>query len=161
MNQDLFRAGMARLAGAVNIVASDGEFGKGGITATAVCSVSDTPPCLLVCVNTGNGLNSFIKANQHFSVNLLGTSHQELANRFAGFDKVAMSERFEKGDWETLTTGSPILTNSLVSFDCRLTGFQEMGTHTVMFGDVLNVKINEEQLEPLLYFARKYNTVKV
>lgn len=160
MNQNIFRAGMARLAGAVNIVASDGKSGKGGITATAVCSVSDTPPSLLVCVNTGNELNPFIKANQHFSVNLLGTSHELLANRFAGFDKVPMPERFEMGNWETLVTGSPILTNSLVSFDCRLTGFQEIGTHTVMFGEVMDVKINELEVEPLLYFARNYTTVK-
>ncbi len=121
-----------------------GNLERRGITATAVCSVSDAPPSLLVCVNTGNELNPFIKANQHFSVNLLGSSHEQLANRFAGFDKVAMPERFELGDWETLVTGSPILTNSLVSFDCRLTGFQEIGTHTVMFGEVMDVKINEE-----------------
>ena len=159
--QQLFREGMSKLAGAVNIVASDGQYGKGGITATAVCSVSDAPPTLLVCVNNGNELNPVIKANQHFSVNLLAEQHQDLANRFAGFDKVSMPERFEKGEWLQMGTGSPILKDSLVSFDCRLAGFQEVGTHTVMFGKVLDLKINSEvEQTPLLYFARNYTSVK-
>lgn len=157
INAKLYRDGMSKLSGAVTIVASDGEFGKGGITATAVCSVSDTPPTLLVCVNNNNQLNPFIKANQHFSVNILAEDHQELANRFAGLDDISMPDRFLKGEWTQLITGSPVLQDSLASFDCRLNGFQEVGTHTVMFGEVLDVRMNF-RLKPLLYFQRKYTT---
>ena len=38
-----FRDAMARLGAAVNIITTDGVAGKGGITATAVCSVTDDP----------------------------------------------------------------------------------------------------------------------
>lgn len=162
MNNSLqidFREGMSRLAGAVTIVTTDGKHGKGGITATAICSVSDAPPTLLVCVNNGNDLNPLIKANQLFSVNLLGEQHQELANRFAGFVKgITMPERFLEGDWGILHTGAPILQNSIASFDCRLRGFQEVGSHTVIFGEVQTVVIREAQ-SPLLYFQRGYTTV--
>ncbi|WP_252405960.1 flavin reductase, partial [Escherichia coli] len=44
-----FRAGMARLGAAVNIITTDGPGGRAGFTASAVCSVTDTPPTLLVC----------------------------------------------------------------------------------------------------------------
>ena len=159
MESKLFRDGMSKLAGAVTIVATDGEHGKGGITATAVCSVSDTPPTLLVCVNNGNQLNPFIKANQHFSVNILAEHHENLANRFAGLDEVSMEDRFLKGDWSRLITSSPILDDALASFDCRLRGFQEIGTHTVMFGEVLDISLNFK-LSPLLYFQRQYTTTK-
>ena len=47
----LFREAMARLGAAVHIVTSAGPGGKTGFTATAVCSVSDTPATLLVCLN--------------------------------------------------------------------------------------------------------------
>lgn len=157
INAKLYRDGMSKLAGAVTIVATDGELGKGGITATAICSVSDSPPTLLVCINNGNQLNPFIKANQHFSVNILNENQKALANRFAGLEEVSMPNRFLKGSWTKLATGSPILDESLVSFDCRLRGFQEIGTHTVMFGEVLDVKI-DFQLKPLLYFQRQYTT---
>ncbi|MDG9697424.1 flavin reductase, partial [Streptomyces sp. DH17] len=40
---------MANLGAAVNVVTSAGDAGRVGFTATAVCSVSDTPPMLLVC----------------------------------------------------------------------------------------------------------------
>lgn len=157
MEAKLFRDGMSKLAGAVTIVATDGDFGKGGITATAVCSVSDAPPTLLVCVNNENQLNPFIKANQHFSVNILTDQHQKLANRFAGLADVSMEDRFLKGNWSRLITGAPILTDSISSFDCRLCGFQEVGTYTVMFGEVLDVRLNY-RLSPLLYFERRYTT---
>ena len=43
-----FRDGMARLAGAVNVITTDGAAGPAGFTASAVCSVTDQPPTLLV-----------------------------------------------------------------------------------------------------------------
>jgi flavin reductase len=51
---DEFREGMAVLAGAVNIVTTDGPGGRAGLTASAVCSVTAEPPTLLVCVNRGS-----------------------------------------------------------------------------------------------------------
>ena len=49
-----FRDGMALLAGAVNVITTDGPHGRAGFTATAVCSVTDQPPTLLVCMNRGS-----------------------------------------------------------------------------------------------------------
>lgn len=39
-----FRDAMARLGSAVNIITTDGPAGRAGFTASAVCSVTDTPP---------------------------------------------------------------------------------------------------------------------
>ena len=38
-----FRNAMARLGAAVNIITTDGPAGRAGFTASAVCSVTDTP----------------------------------------------------------------------------------------------------------------------
>lgn len=46
-----FRDAMSRLGAAVNVVTTDGSAGLGGFTASAVCSVTDSPPTLLVCMN--------------------------------------------------------------------------------------------------------------
>ena len=46
-----FRDAMARVCAPVNIITTDGPAGRGGFTATAMCSVSDDPPTLLVCMN--------------------------------------------------------------------------------------------------------------
>ena len=47
----VFRDAMSRLGAAVHVVTTAGAGGKSGFTATAVCSVSDTPATLLVCLN--------------------------------------------------------------------------------------------------------------
>ena len=42
-----FRDAMAHVGAAVNIITTDGPAGRAGFTASAVCSVTDTPPTLL------------------------------------------------------------------------------------------------------------------
>ena len=46
-----FRDAMSLLTTAVNVVTTAGATGVHGFTASAVCSVTDTPPTLLVCMN--------------------------------------------------------------------------------------------------------------
>ena len=57
VDSDRFRAGMAQLTGAVNIIATRNGQILSGLTASAVCSLSSEPPRLIACVNI-NG-NSF------------------------------------------------------------------------------------------------------
>ena len=47
----VFREAMSRLGAAVHIVTTSGKAGRAGFTATAVASVSDSPPTVLVCLN--------------------------------------------------------------------------------------------------------------
>ena len=49
-----YRDAMARLGAAVNVITTDGPGGRAGFTASAVTSVTDTPPTLLVCANRAN-----------------------------------------------------------------------------------------------------------
>lgn len=52
-----FRDAMASLSAAVNVVTTEGDAGRCGITATAVCSVTDTPPSVMVCINANSAMN--------------------------------------------------------------------------------------------------------
>ncbi|MBT29845.1 MAG: 4-hydroxyphenylacetate 3-monooxygenase [Thalassobius sp.] len=158
IDKEMFKEGMSYLTGAVNIVTTDGKGGKGGFTATAVCSVSDTPPTLLVCVNNKTNLADLITENGSFAVNILHAGLEDLSNRFAGYDGVTMEERLLEGDWSTLKTGSPILEDSITSFDCVYDKSIVSGTHTVIFGKIVEVKINKQE-NPLLYFNRSYRTL--
>ena len=79
-----FREAMARVCAPVNIVTTDGPAGRGGFTATAMCSVSDDPPTLLVCMNERSAQTGMFLANQRFCVNVLTQSHMHLAAKFAG-----------------------------------------------------------------------------
>ena len=46
-----FRDALARASTAVTVVATDGLFGKAGLTCSAVCSVCDNPSTILLCIN--------------------------------------------------------------------------------------------------------------
>ena len=66
-----YREAMSRLGAAVNIITSTGEDGDCGFTASAVCSVTDDPPTLLVCMNRIAKLNTAFKENGILCVNVL------------------------------------------------------------------------------------------
>jgi flavin reductase len=89
-----FRDAMARLGAAVNIVTTDGAAGRGGITATAVCSVTDDPPTLLVCLNRTSPRSALFLANGVLCVNTLSAGQQAVSNAFsAPSDKADMACR--------------------------------------------------------------------
>jgi flavin reductase len=54
---------MAALGGTVTIITTDGPAGRHGMTATAVCSLSDAPPSLLVCLNRSARMHDVLAAN--------------------------------------------------------------------------------------------------
>src|ERR1700728_327934 len=92
-----FREAMSRLGAAVHIVTTAGIGGKTGFTATAVCSVSDTPPTLLVCLNRKSQGGPILRENKVFCVNTLGADCEAIADVFAGRTGAVMAERFATG----------------------------------------------------------------
>ena len=154
-----FRDAMARLGAAVNIITTDGPAGKGGFTASAVCSVTDEPPTLLLCMNRNATAAPRMKENGAFCVNVVGTERKEAAMVFAGVTKCPMEERFLAGSWTTLAPGAPVLEGALESFDCRITEIVEKGTHLVIFAEVEAVVIGDLEEHGLIYFGRDFHPV--
>ncbi|TPG51916.1 flavin reductase [Roseomonas nepalensis] len=153
-----FRDAMARLGAAVTIVTSDGEAGRVGITASAVCSVTDTPPTIIVCMNRTSSLNPVAKANGVLCVNVLSAEAQELANVFAGFTGASQTERFEGEGWTTLATGAPVLEEAVVALDCAVEEVVEKGTHSVIFAQVQAIRLGAPR-PALIWFSRNYHPV--
>src|SRR5262244_4398354 len=110
----VFREAMSRLGAAVHVVTTAGPGGKAGATATAVCSVSDAPPTLLMCLNRRSQTNPTVAQNGVFCVNTLGAGAANIADLFAGRSGVIGAERFATGEWITLETGSPVLASAVV-----------------------------------------------
>ena len=155
-----FRDAMALLTTAVNVITTDGDSGCHGFTASAVCSVTDTPPTLLVCMNHSSRSHEYFVDNKTLCVNVLGAQHEALSNAFAS--RLSSEERFEQGSWTTLATGAPILGDALVSFDCEIDDIQQVGTHSIFMCRVIAINQSEqqgEQQDSLVYFNRSYHQV--
>lgn len=147
-----FRDGMSLLGAAVNVIASDGPAGRVGFTASAVCSVSDAPPTLLVCVNRASRSASVLRANRVLSVNTLSSGQRVIGEEFS---RLPPDQRFVGSAWTTLETGSPILEECAVAFDCVVTDIHEKGTHSVFYAEVVAVSQGAAD-SGLYYFKRRY-----
>ena len=158
VSKEKYREAMARLGAAVNVITTDGPGGRAGFTASAVCSVTDTPPTLLVCANRGNDSYPALKANGVLCVNTLTGAHEALSPLFAGLTDHTMEARFDTGDWHALATGAPVLRDAAVAFDCRIDQVVEVGTHDVFFCVVEAVQAGPVH-EGLIYFARGYHRI--
>jgi flavin reductase len=150
-----FRNAMALLGGAVSVITTDGSAGRFGFTASAVCSVTDQPPTLLVCMNRSSYSNVHFKSNGVLCVNVLSADHQDISGVFANRE-LNMEQRFASAAWHVLESGAPVLDEALVSFDCRIAQAHEVGSHTIFYCEILDLKMGGSQ-EGLVYFNRAYH----
>lgn len=153
VNAEQFKLGMRSLAAAVNVVTASHAGHRYGMTATAVCSVSAEPPTVLVCINKSAATHAAILKSGAFCINVLRADDRELSSAFSGAQ--SGENRFNQRDWTRLATGSPVLIDALVSFDCRVARHVAHGTHTVFFGEVEQLLFGKKG-KPLLYAEGQY-----
>lgn len=156
IEKQAFRDAMSRLAAAVHIITTDGPAGRAGFTASAVCSVTDTPPTLLVCLNRSASVYDTFSANRQLCVNTLAAGQEGLSALFGG--KTPMAERFVAADWRTQVTGSPLLCGALTSFDCTVSQIISVGTHDILVCEARALVFGDRQ-QGLIYFDRDYHPV--
>lgn len=155
-----FRNAMASLSAAVNIITTDGEAGLCGITATAVCSVTDTPPTLMMCINQNSAMNPVFIKNGRLCVNVLSHEQEAMARHFAGMTDASMEERFRWDCWEKGSLGQPVLRGALASLEGEIDQIQTIGTHSVYLLRVKSIALNEDGCG-LIYFRRQFHPVKM
>jgi len=153
-----FREAMSRLGAAVHVITTAGPGGKTGATATAVCSVSDAPPTLLMCLNRRSQTNPVVVENGVFCVNTLGHDGAAIADLFSGRTGVQGTDRFKIGEWTVLSTGSPVLASAVIAFDCRIIEVRAVASHNVFFGAVETVRLGPSG-PALVYHERAYKRV--
>ena len=153
-----FRDAMASLSAAVNIVTTDGPAGRCGITATAVCSVTDTPPTLLVCINRNSAMNPVFQENRRLCINVLNHEQELMARHLAGMTGVSMEDRFRLEEWQLGALGQPVLRNTLASLEGEIEQIQSIGTHQMYLVQIKQIALSEAG-NGLIYFKRNFHSV--
>ncbi len=154
MDQAKFRNLMRQQAGAVTIIAVGEKGNRTGLTATAMCSLTDSPPMILICVNRNASAHAPIKERRCFSVNVLSKSQEELARRFSS-KKLEGEARFDDESWTTMVTGAPLLKGTAASLDCELADEHVFETHSIFIGRVREGSFDDES-HPLVYFRGSF-----
>jgi flavin reductase (DIM6/NTAB) family NADH-FMN oxidoreductase RutF/pimeloyl-ACP methyl ester carboxylesterase len=149
----VLRDALGCFATGVTVVTTVSESGTPfGLTANSFTSVSLDPPLVLFSLaRSSTSLSTFAGASR-FAVNVLHIGQQPLSGRFAQRDVA----RFEGVEWAIrVPGGSPILGNSLASFDCQRYSVHDGGDHLIFIGQVTHAWF-EPRRDPLLYFRGKY-----
>lgn len=151
-----FRSAMANLPAAVNVITTDGPAGRCGMTVTAVCSVTDSPPTVLVCVNRNSAMHNVFQSNGRMCVNVLSGDSEDLAMHFAGATGTPMEERFRWDIWDEDGDGVPALRDAHVVLIGRITESRTLGSHSVMFVELDRIRTRAHG-DTLVYFQRTFH----
>lgn len=152
----IFRDAMATLGAGVNIITTNGPAGKCGLTATAVVSITDSPPTMLVSINRNSATNETFKANSRMAVNILNADQQLAAEYFGGMHPVTMEERFAKFDFIEGKGKLPILQGAIANLEGSIVATHEVGTHTLFILELDSMQMADLG-NALIYFNRGFH----
>lgn len=153
------RAMMRRFPTGVGVVtAYDAAGAPRGMTVSALCSVSLDPPTLVVCLRTGSPTLEAVASSGRFAINLLHGGASSVAELFASgapdrFDRV----RWERGPAGPDAAGPHLSRDAHTIADCRVSRVEQVGDHTVVFGETLHVT-ERPAPAPLVYGLREYRS---
>jgi flavin reductase (DIM6/NTAB) family NADH-FMN oxidoreductase RutF len=141
-----FRNALGTYATGVTVITAAGADGKpSGLTCNSFASVSLNPPLVLWSLVIYSQSMSIFQNASHFAVNVLGTSQQALATRFA----TPSDDKFAGVEWQPGLGNAPILADSVANFQCRAVDRYYGGDHVIFLGAVEAYTYNRD--EPLLF----------
>jgi flavin reductase ActVB len=147
-----FKAAMRMLAAGVVMVTTHVEGRLWGLTISACCSLSASPPRLLISLShSASGRPAIIESGR-FGVSILRADQRDLA----GLGAVPGGPKYVDAFCESATTGSTMLAGALYHLDCSVDRIFEVGDHTLIIGAVETVTPGGMPARgsrgPLLYF---------
>lgn len=157
---ELFRQAFRRHAATVVVVTYvDGTGAPCGMTATSMCSLSETPPALLLCINKEARAHDEIAEARWLGVNLLSLEQRPIAlycSRQGGDKRL-------RRDWLTpdpTVDATPRLRASLAHLECEVDTSYQAYSHTIFVALIRSVWLNPVDAPPLLYHGGLYSQLE-
>lgn len=157
LKQD-FRHAMASCAAGVHVITTDGAAGRYGITMTAVSSITDEPPTVMLCINRSAAIIPILQTNRDLCINVLSANQQDVAEHFAGITQLSPEERFEYHIWHRGGSGQLQVEGALAHMHGRIVAQHDIGTHCVFYVEISEIKVHDAERAPaLVYFRRHFH----
>ena len=151
LDPDAFRAVLGRFASGVTVITLCDERGRDhGMTVSAFCSLSLSPPLVLVCIDHTASMHKLFVEGRHIAVNILAAGQEALSRRFSGLD----ANRFDGIGYSRGLTGAALLDDVLATLECRIAALHQGGDHTIVVSEVVTAAARPER--PLLYYRGGY-----
>jgi len=146
----MFRHVMGHFASGVAVVTARDRDRDFGSTASALTSLSLSPPMLLVCLDRDSETRKAITATRRFVVNVLSDKQEQVARRFAEKSKT----KFEGQQLSRSEAGLAQLADALAYLECEVAETAVGGTHTVFLAEVRSAAAYAGA--PLTYFRGRF-----
>lgn len=136
---------------AIVTTADEGLRHKRGMAVSAFVPVSMEPPSMQICINRSAGAYDALMRNGTFCVNVLGIHQNEELAIFA--DPSRREERFANARWRG-RHGALFLDGALSSIFCRTVLTQDVGTHCIMIGEVVEALVTDFPMPAVWHAGR-------
>lgn len=148
MLQENFKQALGRFATGVCVITYQHPETKqmDGVTISAFTSLSLEPAKILFCLGNWGQCSEAFRQVETFCVNILSSEQKQLAYQFAGRNRDNLSEVI------TEIEGLPTIDTSLAKIICQKGQHYTEGDHDIIIGDVTDITLGEQQLQPLLYY---------
>ncbi|MDA2807637.1 flavin reductase family protein [Nocardiopsis suaedae] len=145
---------MARVPSPVSVVTTrDASGRRWGFTSSSFCSLSKSPPLVLVCLDRSASTHEAFVSASHFMVNLLAHDQADVARTFA----TSGVDRFAAGDMVACELGLPGLSDAAVRLACSMRQVLGGGDHSILVGHVEEAHLDDAR--PLTYWNRNFTHV--
>src|SRR4051812_22855952 len=151
IDSETYRRLLSRFASGIAIVtACDGERDV-GMTLSAFCSVSLSPPLVLVCVDHKASMHDLLLQHPKLGISIMACEHEAQCRRFADKNE---TQRFDGVSFTRGESGVALLEDAMAHLECQLVHHCEAGDHTIFIAEVEHGAMRDGR--PLLYFRGQY-----
>lgn len=157
VDEETFKSAMRSLAAGVVMVVARKEERLWGLTISACCSISASPPQVLISLADDASCRDAILETRRFGLSVLREDQKHLAELGA----VPGGPKYVDAFCETTGSGrrTTMIAGALVHVDCAVDRVFEVSAHTLLIGNVDAVVAPEREGGPLLYFQRTFHTL--
>lgn len=149
LHPERFRRVLGTVAAPVSVVTSLDEDGPHGTTVSAFCSLSLSPPMVLVALDRDSDLLALIDRTRRYGINVLARGQERFAERFARKGR----DKFAGVDWAP-DDDLPRLPGAQAWLACEVSDLLPGGDHVIATARVVNAEYREA--EPLVYQERTF-----
>ncbi len=157
---DALRGAMSHFPTGVTVVTSGRGERAEGMTANAVISVSLDPLLFLVSVHVDARLNSRIREENAFAVNLLADDQEGLSRLFSSPERSSGLPAVNSLGGGYGTVDAPLAAGAIAAIECELQEIYPAGDHALFLGVVVEVRTGDTRKGPLVFHEGGYPTLK-
>jgi 3-hydroxy-9,10-secoandrosta-1,3,5(10)-triene-9,17-dione monooxygenase reductase component len=146
-----FKSALAHFCTGVVIITGHSGTSPAGFTCQSFTAVSLEPPLILICPSRTSTSWPVIRASGHFRVNILSSSQQSLAQRFA----ISGGDKFSGISWQPGACRCPRIDSCVAYVECTIADEMPAGDHTIVLGHVEELQVGD-RTAPLLFYQSAY-----